>query len=238
MEDYQQIITNKLRIVTELKASRDEILNGIQSKKSRVEKIIKAMSDLLEAKHIIASEMTNIQKTLKEDIDSLVTIALKIVYEGRDVEFSLEFGKTPSGVSTYKPFIIENGEKYDPKEEQCGGALDVSSYNLQTILKAFEKPIGRPFRLNDEPFKFLGGGILAERAFEMAKTINTEMSIQSILISHDEAAIASADVIYRITHNGIFSNATLLKREEKPKINRIAPTKLERVKPKLKRVRA
>src|SRR4030066_377833 len=138
MEDKELFVSEKLKQVRELKATRQEILRQIQLNTSRKKTVLKAIDDLEEAKHIISSEMVKIQSTLKEDIDSLVTIALRIVYEGRDIEFGIKFGKTPSGTSTYKPAFIENGEEFDPKEEQCGGALDVSSYSLQTILMNFE----------------------------------------------------------------------------------------------------
>lgn len=163
------------------------------------------LNALTEAKIAISSEMNSIQKLLKEDIDSLVTTALKIVYEGRNLEFSMDFERNSSGNSQYKPYIIENGEKFSPKDEQCGGALDVISYALRIILHSFENPKGRSFMFLDEPFKFLGGGILAEKAVYMAKKINNDIGIQCVMISHDEVAINSADIIYNIYHDGLKS---------------------------------
>jgi DNA repair exonuclease SbcCD ATPase subunit len=190
--------------------ARDEILNRIEERKKEREKLVDVISSLEEARLVVSNEISSIQSSLKEDIDSLVTIALQIVYEDRDIQFGLLFNKTKTGVSQYKPVIIENEEEFSPKEEQCGGALDVISYALRIILHSFEKPKGRDFMIFDEPFKFLGGGVLGEKAAEMAKRINEEIGIQSMIISHDEISIGKAEKVYHIQHNGKRSSTTLL----------------------------
>jgi DNA repair exonuclease SbcCD ATPase subunit len=200
--------------------AKESILQSIRSNEVRREAISKKADALTEAKHIISAEISEIQSSLKEDIDSLVSIALGIVYEDRDVKFSMAFEKTKAGQSQYRPTIVENGEEFNPKDEQCGGALDIISYALRIILHSFERPKGRQFMFFDEPFKFLGGGILGEKAAEMARKINADIGLQTVIISHDEISIAKADKVYHIDHNGKKSTAKLIG-EEKPKSRRV-----------------
>lgn len=200
--DNRQYIQESLNFVNKVISTRDQIRESIKEKKRFRENLEWILSSLEEAQVIISTEITSIQKSLKEDINALVTIALRIVYEEREVSFHMSFDKNKAGQSQYKPFIIENDEKFSPKEDQCGGALDVISYALRIILHSFEKPKGRDFMIFDEPFKFLGGGVLAERAADMAKKINTDIGIQSLIISHDESSIGKADIVYHIDHNG------------------------------------
>lgn len=190
--------------------TRDHTLNKIRKKEEEYEKYNTSLSSLEEARLVIANEISDIQSSLKEDVDSLVTIALQIVYEDRDIQFGLLFNKTKAGQSQYRPVIIENGEEFNPRDEQCGGALDVISYALRIILHSFEKPKGRDFMIFDEPFKFLGGGVLGEKAAEMAKRINEEIGIQSMIISHDEISIGKAEKVYHVQHNGKKSITTLI----------------------------
>jgi DNA repair exonuclease SbcCD ATPase subunit len=203
-------------------SSRNNMVRDIQTKETELNKLKSAGVSLEEAKHIISAEIANIQSSLKEDIDSLVTIALNIVYEGRDIQFAMLFDKSKSGASQYKPVIIENNEEFSPKDEQCGGALDVISYALRIILHSFEKPKGRDFLFFDEPFKFLGGGVMGELAADMAKKVNSDLGIQSVIISHDEISLSKADKVYHIHHNGKQSISSLVGAEEsEEKIERL-----------------
>jgi len=191
---------------TTLIANRDAVLNNVNRAAQRLAKIRALKESLEEAKIIIDGEILSIQKTLKEDIDTLVTIAINVVYEGRGLSFAFIFDKQPSGASTYRPVILENGEEFDPKDEQCGGVLDVISYALRPILHSLEVSNPRPFMWSDEPFKFLGGGILGRKAADMRKRINEELFIQEVVIAHDEETIFTADYIYHVTHDGKRSN--------------------------------
>lgn len=191
-------------------SARNETMKKIENKKIILAQYQQIFSALEEVKRIISSEILSIQSSLKEDIDSLVTIAMKIVYDDRDIAFGMLFEKTKAGQSQYRPVIIENGEEFNPKDEQCGGVLDVISYALRIILHSFEKPKGRDFMIFDEPFKFLGGGVLGERAAEMAKKINKDIGIQSMIISHDDISIGKADKVYHVEHDGKKSITTLM----------------------------
>lgn len=212
--DRRQYLAETAALVKSMIATRNDISRKIKEKTVRLDKIAGADQILEQTKHVITNEKNEIQKTLKSNIDSLVTIAMNIVYEGRDLQFAMIFDKSASGTSQYKPVLIENNEEFSPKDEQCGGALDVCSYALRIILKSFEKPKGRDFMLYDEPFKFLGGGILGERAIDMAKQINTAQNIQSLMISHDEISISRADVIYHVEHDGKRSKVTRISGED------------------------
>lgn len=208
------LLSDATGVVNSLLRKRDELQHSIAREEKLLLKYKSLLDSLEETRIAINNEIQAIQVTLKEDIDSLVTIAIKIVYEGRDIEFTMDFDRTPSGNSQYKPFIVENGEKYNPKDEQCGGALDVISYAMRIVLFTLEKNKSRKFMFFDEPFKFLGGGMYAEKAATMAKKINAEVGIQCLMISHDEMTISTADRIYNIDHNGKNSTTTLLGAQE------------------------
>lgn len=202
--DYSNYLTLAKTKVGELISARDQVQKLYDDQSSRLAIIGLKRKILVEAKFAISFEIEDIQKTLKEDIDSLVTIAIQTVYD-RDIAFALSFGRKPSGASEYKPCLIENGEEFNPKDEQCGGVLDAISYAMRIVLKGFESKKTRDFFFFDEPLKFLGGGMLAERSADMMKKINDELGIQSVIISHDEKCIRTADKIFHTTHDGLKS---------------------------------
>jgi DNA repair exonuclease SbcCD ATPase subunit len=209
--DRSIYLAESATFVKSMISTRNDIQAKIQAKEERKQFLSYIISSLEEAKHVITNEINAIQVSLKEDLDSLVTIALNIVYEDRDLKFAMLFDKSKAGISQYKPVIVENDEEFSPKEDQCGGSLDVISYALRIILHSFEKPKGRDFMLFDEPFKFLGGGVLAERASDMAKKINTDLGIQALIISHDETAISKADIVYHVEHDGKVSTVNKIR---------------------------
>lgn len=190
---------SRLRINT-LLSERDTKTDLFNKQKERIRLIDSKLKTLSEVKMAIESEIDAIRIALKTDIDNLTTIAINIVYD-RDLSFELKFIRKENGSSEYIPCIIESEEEFDPKTEQCGGILDVISYALRIILKSFEVEKTRNFFFFDEPLKFLGGGILAEKAADMMKQINTDLGIQSVIISHDESCIITADKQYEVTHN-------------------------------------
>lgn len=239
--DYRLILSNAATRINSMIATRDEKVKQFEANEKRLSDIDIKITSLNDAKFTISFEVEKIQKRLKTDIDNLITIAIRTVYD-RDISFALVFGRGATGASSYKPTIIENGEEFDPKDEQCGGVLDIISYAMRIVLKGFEVNESRNFIAMDEPFKFLGGGLLAERAANMMKQINDELRIQSLIISHDEQCIKTADKIYHIAHNGKNSKAELISdvagisspdsdilryREDKP-IN--APRTIKRIK--------
>jgi len=201
MIDVTSFLANSKVTVADFISARDQNLRLFNNNASRLSSIDIKTKALEEAKAAISFEIEDIQKTLKKDIDSLITIAIRSVYD-REISFALSFERKPSGASEYRPIIIENNEEFSPKDEQCGGVLDVISYAIRIVLKGFEAKVSRSFIFFDEPFKFLGGGILAERAASMMKKINDELNIQSVIISHDEKCIWSADKVFHTTHNG------------------------------------
>jgi len=209
----EEIYSFYSRLIASYEITKNNLLGSVK----KIKRMSQLKEELEEARRIINNEIISIQKTLKEDIDSLVTIAINIVYEGRGLEFALIFDKKPSGASEYKPIILERGEEFDPKSEQCGGVLDVISYTMRPILHSLEVGSPRPFIFSDEPFKFLGGGLYGEKAASMRKRINTELGIQEVVIAHDDETISTADRIYKVTHDGKKSSVKL----EYPKMKRV-----------------
>jgi hypothetical protein len=223
--DYTGYLATAKTKVGEKIAARDQVQKLFDEQASRLENIDLKEKALLEANFAISFEVEDIQKTLKEDIDSLVTIAIQTVYD-REIAFALSFDRKPSGGSDYKPCLIENGEEFNPKDEQCGGVLDVISYAMRIVLKGFESEKTRDFFWFDEPLKFLGGGLLAEKAAEMMKKINDELGIQSAIISHDSTCIRTADKIYHTIHDGMKSEVkeVFSSKKRKPVVKRIKAT--------------
>lgn len=225
MSDYTAFLEQSKTKVNDLISARNQNKRMFNANKERLENVKAKLEYLAEAKTAISFEIEDIQKTLKMDIDSLITIAIQSVYD-RGITFALDFSRTPSGASTCKPIVIENGEEFNPKDEQCGGVLDVISYAMRIVLRGFEVNKSRDFIFFDEPFKFLGGGVLAERATRMMKKINDGLKIQSVIISHDEKCIWNADKIYHTTHDGYKSTTIEVHVKESP------------TKKKIKRIRA
>lgn len=162
---------------------------------------------VLETSKWVVTEASRIsQELFTETVESLVTIAIQSVFD-RPFEFKL-ITERKRGKIEQKPIILEGENEYIPKDEMGGGIIDIISFAFRVVLWSLEKPRRRNLLVLDEPFKFTGS--LITRAGQMVKELSSELGIQIILITHEEALKEIADISYSVTHDGTKSKVKSL----------------------------
>jgi DNA repair exonuclease SbcCD ATPase subunit len=189
-----------------LKQDLDAKLNQIVYQKDQVENMVKA-------RWVLTEVATQTQKRFKEKVETLVTMAIRSVFD-RPFQFLLEFERKRNKMEC-RPEIKElvNGKArtFDPAEDMGGGIVDIISFALRVVLWSLEKPSSRNVIVLDEPMKNLGK--MVSLAGQVLKEISHRLNFQLIIITHEDELIEIADRAYYITHDGNKSRVELVKGE-------------------------
>jgi len=179
--------------------------------KNKAKELLRKFNDLISEKtriikklDFLASELNLIVKTtmfltsfseycrdkIKNKLEKLANSALNAIFQDKDMEFKIISNKTMRGLN-YDLYIFTNGEITPLIDCKGGGVLDVISLSLKiSFLKMFSDL--RQVMILDEPFKNLD----AERinlAVEWLKEISTKLSIQFLIVTHEEEIMDIAD---------------------------------------------
>lgn len=189
-----------------LQQNLDSLLDKTLSEKEQVELKVKA-------RWVLTEVATLTQKRFKEKVETLVTMAIKSVFD-RPFQFFLEFERKRNKMEC-RPEIKElvNGKyrTFDPTEDMGGGIIDIISFALRIVLWNLEKPRSRNVIVLDEPMKNLGK--MVSLAGQVLREISHKLDFQLIIITHEDELIEIADRAYHITHDGNKSHAKLVKGE-------------------------
>lgn len=194
--------------------------NDLVSKEAAINNRLEVVDDLTQAQWILTEVQKKTQEKFKEKIESIVTMAIKSVYD-RPFGFELVFERKRDKMEC-RPLIYEivNGEKeyYDDAEDELGGGIvDICSLALRIVLWTMEKPRSRNVFILDEPGKNLGQ--LITLFGQMLREISHRLNFQLIVITHDDALIDISDKCWEVTHDGRESHITLIQDEKSVREN-------------------
>jgi len=199
MADIEEIISsfNNLNERIKLLTSQyDELDDKISALTIKSENLIKARWTIVEVQ-----KMT--QQKFKERMESLVTLAIKSVFDKRNYEFELIFEEKRNQMEV-KPVIHEwiDGIKYsyDSLEDDFGGGMvDIVSIAMRIVLWSMEQPKSRNVIILDEPGKNLGA--MVNLFGKMLREISHKLGFQLIIITHDQEILENGDCAYLVTHD-------------------------------------
>jgi len=191
---------NLKQIETELISTHSRyktFLTQIESRKETVTENKRNAKNLEEAQNILQQVAQKTQQELEYQISEIVSTALSAILPDDPYEFKIEFvlrrGKTEADL-----YFVKDGERYNPIDDNGGGAVDVASFALRVALWNLSRPKTRNTLVIDEPFKWLSKKYLSA-AGEFLKLISEKLNIQIIMITHIPELIESSDKIFEVT---------------------------------------
>jgi DNA repair exonuclease SbcCD ATPase subunit len=192
----QRVVVQKLAEHKVLSNQIDQITKECKSAENKI-------SNMVEARNIIAEASRVTQEQYKEFVESLITLAIQSVFPEKDYKFIVDFVLQANTSQIF--LMVQQGDKepYLPKDEQGGCLLDIISFALRIVLWSLEKPRSRNVLIFDEPFRWTGA--LTERAANMMKEISGKLGIQIIMVTHDERLSEVADRSWHVARdkNGV-----------------------------------
>ena len=202
LSELETIITKKKAERALLITQRKEMIAKVEELKIDVEKYTKA-------RWILAEIAKETQKNFQVKVESLVTSAIRAVFEERPFQFKLIFEQKRNKFEC-KPIVVEGENEYEPKDELGGGIIDLISFAFRVVLWHLENPKSRNVFVLDEPMKFVGKGDLLMRAGRMIKEISHRLGFQIIMVTHEPELAEIADKAWSVEHDGTKSNLRLI----------------------------
>jgi DNA repair exonuclease SbcCD ATPase subunit len=191
----------------ELLSERKTLGRQLKKKKLRYMRIGRDIEAHNETITILTETSRAIHKETIERIESVVTLAIRYVYD-RPFEFRILLDEKRKNIEA-RMVVMEGEHEFSIKDELGGGIVDIISFALRIVLWNIQSPKTRNLFFIDEPFKWTG--VYIEKAGQMLRYLAKELGLQIVLITHDDALMEVCDRVYRISHNGTESEVKLIK---------------------------
>jgi len=190
-------LESEIKALSMIKQQKESMLNGLLAQ--RTELAYKSKSLIL-GKHLIVEVSQQNLETFCKRVEALATMAIQNIFE-RQFEFKIII-EQKRGKTECRSAIFEDGYEYEPKDELGGGMLPILGFVLRLILWSKEYPRKRPVFVLDEPFKGAIGNEdnLLKKTMSTLRTLNNELGIQLIIISHMDELEDFADNTIRVSY--------------------------------------
>jgi DNA repair exonuclease SbcCD ATPase subunit len=175
---------------------RDYIKKNLSETELLLKELGWSMEGLEEAQTFLQDVAQQTQNQLKFHIKDIVQLCIDNFWEGEisfDLEFDAKRGKTECSLK----FVID-GEEVSPIDAEGGGLVDISSFGLR--IASWSLGNSRNTIVLDEPFKFLSIEH-RERASNMLKELSDKLSLQFIIVTHDDEITSVADKVFKVSRN-------------------------------------
>ena len=183
-----------------LDARKTNLKVQVAKRKTLIDLKKKEEATYVKARWVLAEVGRITQETFKDRVESLVTLAIRSVYD-RPFQFELKF-EQQRNKAVCLPIIKEDDFEQMPKDDMGGGIIDLVSFAFRVILWSLERPQSRNVFILDEPMKFIGKGELLQKAGRMLRELSHRLGFQLIVITHEPELAEIADKAYMVTHNG------------------------------------
>ena len=195
-------ISQHLEFLTRQQVERDHLKSELLDVEQQIRKEKTRSGELESARDVVNTVLLLTQEQVKQFVEEVVSLALSIVY-GDDYSFEFEYN-IKRNQSEVTPWIVQNGDRFAPKDEVGGGVKDVCSFALRLALYSLMSPKPAPVFILDEPGRFLGDkqGVFGK----MIKEVSGMLNVQILMVTHSSEAVKHADLVYQVTQeNGISS---------------------------------
>lgn len=138
-------------------------------------------------------------QTFKEEVEKLLTAAIRSVFDDRKYEFKINFKRRVDRIDT-ETFIQDGSLDLIPKEDMGGGIKPIIGFPMRLIMLGDH----RKLIWLDEPMKGALGreDELLPRAIRMFKEVSEKLKVQIIINTHEIDFVDIADKAYRFIHTG------------------------------------
>lgn len=199
MNQQIKILDREYRLLC---GKRDQIKKDLNVNKAKLKKLYGERKKLAKARGLLLLFSRSVQEEIKEQIENIITDALKTVLRDRPYEFSLKFKPRKNRIDCI-PIVYDGNVNLSPKDDMGGGSWPVIGFPLRVVFLGNN----RPLIWLDEPLKGALGreNDLMLRALRVFKDVSSKLGIQVIINSHEADFQEIADNTIKIRHNGRWS---------------------------------
>ena len=195
---------NKYRSFLETQRFRKKELEDLVFEvEEQLLEVVDRLQHLVDLRDILGVVGTLAKDRVKGVIESLVTSALKAVFDD-GYSFEIE-NKIQRDKSETVMYVVIDGERNSLKDELGGGVIDLVSFVLRVVMWSISSPRSSNTIILDEPGKFLSKDKL-DLFGTLIKRLSDMLGIQFIIVTHENSLIDAADASYAVVQdNGVSS---------------------------------
>lgn len=186
--------------LTDAKAEQKLLERSIKEKEAQVAGLKQHGEDLAMARMVIAETARLTQQNVKGYIESLVTMALRSVFD-ESYRFLCDFEIKRNKSECLLRVQEGEWEPFVPEEDQGGGMAAILSFTLQVVIWSLQKPRTRPVFYLEEPMTAIGSGDSEDmkRAVDMMQEVSKRLDFQLIINTHEGEIARIADRVFTVT---------------------------------------
>lgn len=186
-------------------AARDEILSQIGDIETRTEEAarnVRVLDYVHELLKVIAAKR---EARVRDRLETLVTQALRIVFEDDSYSFFIEqsIKRDQASASLMLEKSDEDGNLFRTpiRGFHGGGVVDIVAFVLNAIILKLVRPLRRQTMWLDEPFSQVSKSYRPKVA-EMLRWLHEETGLQFVIVTHEQEYLSVADTVTRISQVG------------------------------------
>lgn len=194
LSDIQKRLHEARGAQKQLKAQR-------KSLKKELIQVRKSIRHHEQAREILKEVGIQTQQQLQYHISDITTLALEAVFPD-PYELKVQFEERRN-TTECDILFVKDGMELDPLESSGYGPVDVASFALRVASWALQTPKSINTIILDEPFKYVSKDY-QEAASSMLKELSNRLSIQFIIITHEDTLSQYADKVFNTSlKNGV-----------------------------------
>jgi DNA repair exonuclease SbcCD ATPase subunit len=204
VEEHLLSIKNRL---IEKKGEVNNIKSILQRRMLEISAVKEDEAVLIQSKQLLQDTAEFARTEAKHIIESLVTKSLQYVFEDPDIRFEVEI-KPHKNRTDCNFYIIENGKRRDPIDDNGGGLVNIVALILRVALIQASNNISldddideqvkidAPF-IFDEPFKELSAKYIPKMG-RFLRELSEKLDIQINIITHNVEILKYADKKFKV----------------------------------------
>ena len=183
---------NRTRRLVDKKLAEYRLLkNQYTNKQLKINDCVLLLDNIQQSIEIVQAVSKSIQEQAHNQIASIVSQCLEIVFE-EPYTFKILFEQKRN--RTEARLIFErNGLEIDPMSAAGGGVVDVAAFALRLSCLMLFKPKLRRLLVLDEPFKFVSQEY-KNNVREMLERLSEELQVQIIMVSHIQELVTGKEI--------------------------------------------
>lgn len=162
--------------------------------KKEVSRLEKEFDTLQEVRTVFKKAAILTQNHLADHLSSIVTKAIRTVFNEKDISFLVEFVERRN-TTECDMYFVENDKRFSILDSRGYGMVDIASFALRVAYILLHN--NDDVLIIDEPFRNLGAQH-QEQASQMIKELSSELNMQVIVCTHVELLKEYADKAFKI----------------------------------------
>lgn len=193
-------LTELRRRTDRLMARRDVLLQNMERDRVRLEDLRQQEQDHVDAIPIVLKIGQIYRQISLDKIESLVTSALRVVFE-HPYTFKLK-QEEKRGQIELTPLVLDGDLELEPASSMGGGVIDILSIALRIVLWSMMEDKPDAVMVMDEPARHVNSERSVRNLATLFDQVSKSMGLQFIVVTNRPNLAHRADAVFEVSKRG------------------------------------